>query len=153
MSNALRKSSDHEDYADEELAFWPGVTWERRQRSKHLVLVLTFNGVTRGVIYPATGSDRRGPLNHVRDIRIALRELGATRKELQKSAAPRRQRNRTEPAEIVIPMRDKTSLDRNPFDALAGFQCAEPVTTPAPIPPTIWQRLMAGFSRLIGRKS
>lgn len=148
MSEPLRRS-DHDDYAEAELKRWPGVTWERHHRSKHMALVLTFQGVSRFVTYPLTTSDSvRGPLNHVATIRRTLREMGATRLEVVKGQgqAKRRARKAASDEPIKLDPREKTRLDQNPFDALAGFQCAEPVAPAEPPPqtppPSLWRRIL-----------
>lgn len=56
-----------------------GVTADRGRRAHHRTLILRFAGRSRFVTYPDTPSDHRGHLNHVRDIRNALRALGAER--------------------------------------------------------------------------
>lgn len=150
MSEPLRRSV-HEDYADDELRRWPGVSWERRHRSKHMALVLTYQGVTRFVTYPLTTSDSaRGPQNHVGDIRRTLREMGATRLEVVKGRGGQKRRPAKAKADepIRLDPREKTRLDQNPFDALAGFQCAEPEPPPVvalPAPPTLWRRFLSAL--------
>lgn len=150
MSEPLRRS-DHDDYAEAELKNWPGVTWERHHRSKHMALVLTFRGVSRFVTYPLTTSDRiRGPLNHVSTIRRVLREMGATRLEVVKpQARPRRRPAKVQhDPPIQLGPREKTRLDRNPFEALAGFQCAappQPEAEPIPPPPSLWRRFLSAI--------
>lgn len=151
MSRPLPRRTDHDDAADAELARWPGVTWTRTLRGKHYALVLEYGGVSRFVIYPATGSDRRGPLNCVRDIRAACRDLGAKRTERLKSSAPHRagaaRRKGQAPERFALPPRDPTRLDRDPWEALKGFECAPPPQAPEPAPlqppPGLWARLLA----------
>lgn len=153
MSEPLRRSV-HEDYADDELRRWPGVSWGRRHRSKHMALVLTYQGVTRFVTYPLTSSDSaRGPQNHVGDIRRTLRELGATRLEVVKAQAQPKRRKRTVAEEpISIPPRDKTRLDHDPFAALAGFRFPEPEPPDPPAPtPSFIARTLAKLSSIFKR--
>ena len=70
---------DYERLADAEIALWPGVSFVRAQRGKHLSIVLTYADRSRFVAYPATPSCRRGALNHVTHIRHALIDLNACR--------------------------------------------------------------------------
>ena len=89
----MRAPAHHAYHNDQdvELAQWPGVTWRREHRGKHLALVLEFDGVSRFVIYPTSPGDAyRGGLNHLRDIRAALTALGAKRARLQRAAERRR---------------------------------------------------------------
>lgn len=148
MSEPLRRSV-HEDYADDELRRWPGVSWDRRHRSKHMALVLTYRGMTRFVTYPLTSSDNaRGPQNHVGDIRRTLREMGATRLEVVKGQGGHKRRPTKVKADepIHLDPREKARLDQNPFDALVGFQCAEPAPVVAPsAPPTLWRRFLSAL--------
>jgi hypothetical protein len=108
-----------------ELARWPGVTWHREHRGKHCALVLQFADQSRFVIYPATpGDSRRGALNHLRDIRSVLCEIGASREaEARRSQV---QTRRHKPSHRIEPIRiraqDSTRLGQNPFAALAGLK-------------------------------
>lgn len=105
MSEPLRRS-DHDDYAEAELKRWPGVTWERHHRSKHMALEI-------------------------------VKGQGQTKRRPRKVASD-------EP--IKLDPREKTRLDQNPFDALAGFQSIEPVAPAEPPPqtppPSLWRRIL-----------
>lgn len=99
MSAPSIRRTPQDEAADAELAMWPGVSWRREVRGKHRALVIGYRGREMFVAYPCSSSDsRRGGLNHVKDVRAVLRALGATRSAVARSEAPRRQRNRTEPA-------------------------------------------------------
>ena len=74
---------------ERELIMWPGVTWRFDRRAKHLAVILTFRGQERLMTYPASGSDKRGPLKalcekRAEKLRIAL---GRTRKAIQIASA------------------------------------------------------------------
>lgn len=100
MSPALR---DHIVACDREVQLWAGVSARREHRSGHIAVVLSFRGRERRVWMAGTPSDSRcGLQNHLRDIRHALRELGAERQE-QSRTAHVRNRNRTEPARPFQP--------------------------------------------------
>lgn len=67
----------YETAADRELERFPAVrVVGREQRRKIRVLTLEYDGSSRSVFYPCTPSDKKGPRNHVQDIRRALREMG-----------------------------------------------------------------------------
>lgn len=146
MSAPKVKRTDYDDPVETEIERWPGVTFRREVRAKHFALVLTFNGASKFLIYPATGSDRRGVLNHLTDLRAALRELGAVRIEPVKSTGPRRSRNRTEPRRVKTGEPATGGPKRDPWAALADFRPAEPepVTQRRP---TFWQRLWRRLRR------
>jgi hypothetical protein len=129
--------NDYEDLQDAELARWPGISWTRETRSKHNAIVLTFNGLSRFVTYPCTPGDTiRGGLNHVRDLRHAAYEIGARRLKEERSAQPRRKRNRTEAKGFgLLPC--ITRLSHDPFAKLADYQCQ----------PKGWARIRAYFVR------
>jgi len=60
--------------------------------------------------------------------------------ERAKTGAPSRQRNRTESARFALPPRDPVRLERDPWEALKGFECApapEPIA-PTPAQPSLW---------------
>lgn len=65
-----------------ELAQWPGVQVHYGHRAKHLQATFAFEGRTRFIVFPGSGSDsQRGALNTVRDMRRELTTLGAKRRE------------------------------------------------------------------------
>lgn len=145
MSRPAIKHTEHQDWADEELAMWPGVTWTRECRAKHYALVLTYRGQSRKVIYPGSSSDSfRGPQNHIRDIRNVLKALGAERQIIVKHASVRRKRNRTEPRRVVIAERATGGPKRDPWEALKDMRFPEPATE-QPKPKTVWQRIRGWF--------
>ena len=112
---------------ERELIMWPGVTWRREHRAKHYALVLRFRGRERFVTHPATPSDsRRGGLNHVRDIRAALREIGAKRLEVEKSQGQRRTRNPTTPRRLSITDRASGGPRRDPWEPLRQGVATDP---------------------------
>src|SRR5690606_17680836 len=122
-----------------ELANWPGVTWRREHRGKHLALVLAFDGVSRFVIYPTSPGDTyRGSLNHLRDVRAALSALGAKRVQPAKANRPRR-RPVTRPLHHEAPLaggvQSSSRLGRDPFAALASLRVEEPAPEPALVSP------------------
>ena len=111
---------------ERELIMWPGVTWRREHRAKHMAVILTFRGLERMMTYPASGSDVRGPLNHVRDLRATLRDMGAYRVERTKSTSPRRARNRTTPARLPPIERATGGPRRDPWEPLRQGVTTEP---------------------------
>jgi hypothetical protein len=150
MSAPSPKRHEYDDLQANELARWPGVSWSRQVRSKHYALVLTFDGVSRFVIYPSSpGDNQRGGLNHLRDIRQTLAAMGATRMAEPKSQQTRRTRNRTEPARVVIVERATGGPRRDPWAALASLEIPErpPTVEPPPAPPQEpwWRRVLAGI--------
>ena len=62
-----------------ELGEWCDVEHEIVSGGKHPKLVLKYGGGSRFVTFSTTRVDRRGMLNKLRDIRIQLTALGATR--------------------------------------------------------------------------
>ena len=76
----MRRPTPHEEYADEELARWPGVQATREFTKRHKRLVLTFRGQSRVVTYPSSSSDWRGPMKHACDIKRTLAAMGAERR-------------------------------------------------------------------------
>jgi hypothetical protein len=141
MSAPTIKRSEYVEFGDRELAHWPGVEAVRRPSRRHLRLTLTFGGASRFVIAPMTGSDVKGPLNHVRDIRRTLREMGAVR--LARSKPVRPERKPVKPAAgrdaLTLPSPEPLRRDptRDPFAVLAGMQLSqpEPADWPPPAPP------------------
>jgi hypothetical protein len=73
--------SEYVAFADRELECWPGVAVSRDSSHRHMRVTVTYAGRSAFVTCPTTGSDRRGPHNHVRDLRAVLRGLGAERVE------------------------------------------------------------------------
>jgi hypothetical protein len=134
MTKAVVKRTFYDDPADAELEQWPGVEAKRVVRGKHYALVLTFNGVSRFVIYPTSPGDTRGALNHIQNIREVLREMGATRAVRRKSAAPKRKRNVVE----IATVRPLEPLDagpsRDPWEALKGVRAKLVGATPVVLP-------------------
>lgn len=63
----------------DELAEWPGVDYEIKSGGKHPKLVLKYGERSRFVTFSTTSVDRRGMMNKVRDIRLTLEALGASR--------------------------------------------------------------------------
>lgn len=157
MSAAKPKRTVYDDPTDAELARWPGVTWARQVRGKHYALILTFNGVSRFVTYPGTpGDSTRGVLNHLADVRAALRYLGATRTPEPRAASPRRARNRTD-APVRITERATGGPKRDPWEALRTLEVVEPtpVQPPAPEPVaqpklSLWAHITRWFVMLTG---
>ncbi|WP_300573540.1 hypothetical protein [Phenylobacterium sp.] len=141
MSQPVLRRTEHVDWADAELAMWPGVSWSREARSKHHALILTYRGQSRKVIYPCSSSDSfRGPQNHLRDIRNVLKALGAERQIIVKQHGVRRKRNRTSPHRVVIADRATGGPKRDPWEALKEMRFPEPVTE-QPRRKTLWQRV------------
>lgn len=72
---------------DRELEKWPGVAAYREfPGNRHNRLIITFGGKSRFVIYPSSpGKSRKAILNHIQDVRRALRELGAQRANEKRS--------------------------------------------------------------------
>lgn len=62
-----------------EVERWPGASVRFERGSKHVRARLSYKDRERFVVMAATGSDRRGVLNAVRDVRRELRTLGAER--------------------------------------------------------------------------
>lgn len=157
MSQAVLKPSEYITASERELRRWPGVTTRREHLSRHARMVLTFNGQSRCVTYPLSPSDRRGPMNHVGDIRKALLEMGATRLPDPRSANPKRQRNRTEPKRVHLGQKAVKDPSRDCWAVLGKLDFPEPPPAsdlPSPIvltaPKTpFWRRLLTllGFHR------
>lgn len=111
--------TDYESSQTLELSRWPGVTHTRETRGKHRALVLTFNGKSRFVTYPTSPSDsRRGCLEHLKDIRSTLRDLGAERTPVAKSAGYKPTRNKTEPKRIKLGEPILGGPNRDPWEQL-----------------------------------
>jgi len=91
----------YETAAMAEIAKWPGVTAKFTKTSRHAYCILSFNGKSKKAIYPVTGSDRKGPLNHCQDIRGILREMGAVPAERQ-VAAERPKKKKAKPSQKAI---------------------------------------------------
>jgi hypothetical protein len=111
-------ADDYDTFANAELALWPGVSWERGQTTRHRVLMLSYDGKSRRVVYPMSPSDNSGPRNHAQDIRHTLWGMGAQRVKPAK-AIRRKERNR-QPRDVVAqPVADdgRKSL----ADALSGL--------------------------------
>lgn len=147
MSQPRVKRHDYEQHQEAELARWPGVTYSRQVRAKHYALVLTFGGVSRFVTYPTSpGDTTRGALNHLRDVRKACAELGATRLRSVKATGAKRQRNRTEPARLNLGERVTGGPCRDPWAALATLEIPAPQPKAAPVaaaaPSPWWRRLL-----------
>jgi hypothetical protein len=115
------RRSEYDLATERELIMWPGVTCRQDRRSKHCALILTFRGEERMMTYPATGSDVRGPRNHVRDMRAILRGMGAYRVERTKSTAPRRGRNRTTPNRLQTIEHASGGPRRDPWEPLRAM--------------------------------
>lgn len=83
----MSRRHPYEHAAQRELAAWPDVQAEwLPARGKHPALRLTYAGASRRVVYPGTpGETFRGLLNHVHDVRRALRDLGAVRHNITKA--------------------------------------------------------------------
>lgn len=79
--------SDYTDAIERELTFWPGVSWRFEKRAKHNAVVVTWRNYTQFCVFPASGSDRRGALNQIADLRALLRRMGAQRIESEKAPA------------------------------------------------------------------
>ena len=74
----MKRTHPYDAVADAEIAKHPTAQIVRRETNgQGCVLWLRVGDATRPVFYPKTPSDRKGPLNHVRDIRRVLRALGA----------------------------------------------------------------------------
>lgn len=110
---------DYDAMADAELARWQGVTHERGMTAKHHYLAVTYRGQTRRIVYPASGSDRRGPQNHAQDVRQVLRELGAVR--ITPAHKPRRTRHRCKPADVPLPLPVAADQRQGMADALRAL--------------------------------
>lgn len=122
MTTSKPKRTIYDDDVETELARWPGVTWRRAHRSKHLALILGFNGSERLVTYSGTPSDsRRGVLLHLADVKMALKDMGAVRTPQPRAAGPRRTRNRTT-APMRIEDRCLGGPKRDPWAALQGVE-------------------------------
>lgn len=107
----------HEEAADRELARWLGVRFTRTKSSNHARLILSFGERSEFVIYPSSPSDSyRGAQNHIADIRLALRRLGATRTPEPKATAKRSKSKRHE----AVYMREDglSRLARDPWEIL-----------------------------------
>lgn len=77
-----KRKHPYDEAADRELARWPGVVVIDRATmpSGHRRLVLEYRGKRRFVVYPGTPRDnKRGPRNHVQDIRRVLRQIEETK--------------------------------------------------------------------------
>lgn len=159
MSQAVLKPSEYITASERELRRWPGVTARREHLSRHARMVLTFNGQSRCVTYPLSPSDRRGPMNHVGDIRKALLEMGATRLPDPRSANPKRHRNRTEPKRVRLGEKAVKDPSRDCWAVLGGLDFKTyslppiPELAPShvflPATPSFWSRLLThlGFHR------
>lgn len=152
MSKPVLKRSEYDYAAERELARWPGAALRREALAKHARLVLTFQGQTRCVVYPRTGSDWRGPMNHVGDIRKVLLEMGATRLPDPRSAQPKRQRNHTQPHRVYLGEKAVKDPSRDPWAILATLELKErPVLNtggpPVSPPRSLWHRLTSWLLR------
>jgi hypothetical protein len=115
--------------ANAELARWPGVSYSRRRRSKHMALVLAFGGAERFVVYPLSPSDgAHGLKNHLADVRAELAGMGAVRetkgrlrvdlpRSAQRSIARPVVRPKPLPKVVIV----ETALSRDPWAALVGW--------------------------------
>lgn len=131
---------------ERELESWPGVTVRFEQGRKHCRAIFTYRGAERFQTFPSTPSDGvRGVLNNTCEVRLRLRELGATRIE-QPKRADRRERNHAAPRRAELP----TISDPRPdgFAALRELH-ARMQQEQAPPRPSLWTRLQM-FARKIG---
>lgn len=154
MSAPANKSPTFDKPTEAELAKWPGVTCRRERRSKHIALVLTFEGKSRTVVMSTTPGDRKAVLSHIGVVRTMLAELGATRAiPIRARRAPRKSRAkiRRPVGELVIlrerPTHGRTPA-RDPFAASEGFEVRQPPPgNDADLPPTrplpIWAAVVA----------
>lgn len=147
MSAPAVKRTCYDPPVEAELERWPGVAWRREVRGKHYALILSYAGISRFVIYPTSPGDTvRGPLNHLANVRQALRAMGAVRVEAAK-AAPTDRRRRTRPADRPAnlspsePQRG-ASPTRDPWAVLAEMGVENVQASPLPAP-TLWGRLVA----------
>lgn len=124
-------AADYESALSRELERWPGVRVRHQMRGKHQAVILIYRGRERMVVYPVSGSDRRGPMNNVRDVRQALRSMGAKRLEPVKASGPRRERNRTEPRRPPVIEHATGGPNRDPWEPLRRL------VNPDPKQPTI----------------
>lgn len=67
------------DFIRKELTNWPDVEYEVKSGGKHPKLVLKYGEQSRFVSFSTTAVDRRGVLNKLREIRLQLTALGASR--------------------------------------------------------------------------
>jgi hypothetical protein len=149
VSVAVCKRTTYDDAVDAELARWPGVAWTREVRGKHYALVLTFNGVSRFVVYPCSpGDSRRGALNHLTDVKAACLGLGANRLAVPKSARIT-SKSRAAAPEIKLATRDAVRLDTNPFDRLADFKVEPKAAAAPPAKPSLWRRIILFLAHAI----
>ncbi len=71
-------------------------------RSKHMQVKGTFNGKPFRVTFPKTGSDWRGPLNAIKDLRHAMGLVGATAHNNQEPKRKRQTKRRTNNHHTVL---------------------------------------------------
>lgn len=130
----------YDDAVTAELERWPGVTASRVCRSKHYALNLMYDGRTRFVIYPNSPGDTvRGVRNHLRDVRAALREIGARRDTEPKAARVVRRRRAPPAAPAAKPLvrtevETGASPERDPFAVLSALKIAPKSQPKSPEP-------------------
>jgi hypothetical protein len=75
----MTRRCPYTDATAREMERWPGVTYTFDAQGKHNRVVLTYAGRSHFLPFPRTGSDHRGPLNHVAALRRVLVGMGAVR--------------------------------------------------------------------------
>lgn len=150
MSQPARKRSEYDDVTERELERWPGVELNRDLTGRHYRFVFSFEGRSAFLPYPRSGSDWRGPLNHLSDVRSVLRDLGAVRLDEKRPGKARRERNRTEPRRVNLGERPTKDPTRDPWRVLAQIQFADEHELPQPVAPepsrpSIWKRIADRF--------
>lgn len=149
---------DYLEAAEAEIAHWPGVAFrhEHPRGKGHPRIVVAFGSRERFVTFPGTPSDSlRGVRNHIADLRKALREMGAERREVETVAATVRPPKRRPPKRrFALPLIQDSRTGG--FEALRAWSPREPVEielAPAPIAnaPTFGDKLRALFEALRGR--
>lgn len=107
---------------DRELSRWPGVTWSRESAGKHMKLVVEFEGQSRFIVFPTSPSDSaRGALNHVKNIRQTLKEMGAEPVPSVPVSGIRRTPNPTTPRRFKLGERPQGGPSRDPWEPLRNL--------------------------------
>lgn len=100
--SAVPKSNYTESIA-REMGEWVDVSeWWFEKRAKHNAVVIRVGAYEQFQIFPASGSDSRGHLNALSDLRALLRRMGATPIERTK-AGPKEHRPPPPPVEVKAP--------------------------------------------------
>ena len=78
----MRYKQTLRDFIAPEIASWPGVSYTVDKNRNHLHIVLHYENRSRFLVASKTGSDRRGHLNLLTNMRRELSVLGAKREGL-----------------------------------------------------------------------